>query len=382
MLTIPSTNLVGSGTIELPKIKPGKTADIEIPLEHYNAQTAGRELWLTLTFQLRHSTPWAEAGHTVNVCQERLQKATQLQPATSVLGKLSMSESQQSILVEGTDFSVQFHKARATITQWSVRGQDVLQSEDKQHGPLSFGFWRAPTDNDAAWQSAEWKKYGLDMMQATVLSCKTSVQPNSQVVISCTADIMPPVLAWGFKAVYDITIRPNASISIKAKLTPFGSMPKSIPRIGMELQLPARFDAANWFGLGPGESYIDKKGSQWVAIHSASLEELQTRYDVPQEYGNHVDTRWLKVTDAFGHGLAVGYESEEHEYFEWALMKYGAECLEKAKHPCDLIARKGPLLRLDCRNAPLGTAACGPGPREDFKVPCRAYEFQFTLRAT
>lgn len=193
---------------------------------------------------------------------------------------------------------------------------------------------------------------------------------------------MPPILAWGFRATYDTTITGNGFISIKSQLSPFGPAPNTLPRIGHNIQLSPDLDTVKWFGLGPGQSYNDTSLAQHVSIHSSVWEDLQTPYDVPQENGNHVETRWLEISDGSDLSLRISYKPgpEEREHFQWAMLRYDDEIVERAAHPCDLVARKGPLLRLDCDHAGLGTAACGPGTKLNDQVVCREREFEFMLK--
>lgn len=377
-----SARLHTTGTIELPIVHPQGQTEIKLPLAI--PQRLNGELWLTLCFQLRTARSWADVGHTINTCQTQLTSANQYLLAQPHTGALSVIENNRSIEVSSSEFTVKFDRNRGSVGQLTYRGQQVFKSSATHGDVWTFGFWRAPTDNDQAWQAAEWREYGLDAMTVSVLSCQLVSHDSEEATVECAANIMPPILAWGFKAVYTFTITSQCAISVKSKLTPFGPAPTTLPRVGLELQLSSTFSSAEWFGLGPGESYSDKKLSQLIGIHSSSLLGLQTRYDVPQENGNHTQTRWLKVTDAAGSGLRVDYKAgakERSRHFQWALLEYDADVLEKARHPADLVPRKsGPLLRLDCDHAGLGTAACGPGPNKDCQVACREVEFEFIIR--
>lgn len=54
--------------------------------------------------------------------------------------------------------------------------------------------------------------------------------------------------------------------------------------------------------------------------------------------------------------------------FQWAASRYSAATLQKARHPRDLIQEKEILWRLDVEAAGVGSAACGPGVKEEFQV--------------
>ena len=61
--------------------------------------------------------------------------------------------------------------------------------------------------------------------------------------------------------------------------------------------LPARAarTRSRWWGRGPGETYVDSFEGSRVGGFSRTIDELQVPYPVPQENGNHVQTRWLEL---------------------------------------------------------------------------------------
>lgn len=89
-----------------------------------------------------------------------------------------------------------------------------------------------------------------------------------------------------------------------------------------------------------------------------------------------MDSRWLTVEGAGGFSVTGGLTGSET--FHWGASRYSAEVLEKARHPCDLV-EGGMVLRLDAEVAGTGSAACGPGVREEFEVKCKEVEFGFVL---
>ena len=135
--------------------------------------------------------------------------------------------------------------------------------------------------------------------------------------------------------------------------------------------------------LGPGESYPDKAASQKVGIWSvSSVAYLQTPYDVPQENGNRLDTRWVKITNSRQQGRGIRVRrlcTANSELFSFAASRHSAETIQTAKHPADLIEEDALLLRLDIKVAGVGTGACGPGVRPDFLVKCEKTQFAFEL---
>ncbi len=172
-------------------------------------------------------------------------------------------------------------------------------------------------------------------------------------------------------------------------LKPTGSKPSHVPRIGLNLRLPRDLDHVRWHGLGPGESYPDKAAAQHTGVWAVdSVSELQTKYDVPQENGNRMRTRWVQLSEPHGRGIRIvagdkaDWSDEKDRRFSFAASNHSAAAIQRAAHPCDLVEEDAPLLRLDAKVAGVGTGACGPRVGEDLMVPTEELKFAFLLEAT
>jgi beta-galactosidase len=216
-------------------------------------------------------------------------------------------------------------------------------------------------------------------MTSQLRSTTLSRQSEGTVTISSKTFLAPPILAWGVEAEIDYIIKSDESVSIQVKLTPTGSMPDTVPRIGLDLRLNKDLVAAKYHGLGPGESYPDKMMAQKMGVYESSVAELSYNYDVPQENGNRMGARVVKLTAETGFGLQ-SRRLDDKQPFSWSAGYHRPEALDAAKHPCDLIEENALLLRLDVATAGVGSAACGPGIGEDVQVKCQATSFAIELR--
>lgn len=326
----------------------------------------------------------------------------QVSLALSSSDQLHLETSKTAFTVRSNTSLFRFDLAQGLLVEWQVNGRALLgaaggsSSCSPGAAPLTLGFWRAPTDNDAGRQSKTWRQYGLDALTSQLRAFHVSENTDSSVSVSLTAQtyISPPILAWGFDVTttYSISAVDN-SLTISVHLVPHNldSAPKTLPRVGLDVSLAPYLTRARWYGLGPGESYLDKKAAQRVGLWDMPADELATVYEVPQENGNRCETRWVQILDAQGClGLEATYRprekerqgDEEMKCFQWAAQKYDPTVLEQAKHPCDLegMERQGLLWRLDCDSAGVGTGACGPGVKEDCQVAYRERWFEFRLR--
>ncbi|KAL2180602.1 glycoside hydrolase family 2 protein [Thermothelomyces heterothallicus CBS 202.75] len=403
-----STTLLASGVLDLPKIEPGSSAPVALPSAvHKFEGEAGAETHLTVSFTLATATPWAEAGHEVAWFQHHLQTTEPLKSAGQLRASkaLDLAISNSAITVTGPSFQLSFDKARAYVTHWSVNNTPLLEPDPVTGAAIIPSFWRPPTDNDNPSSLPYWRRFGVDVLTSQLRSTNLSTEASAgrihdkdsgnNVELTFTTYHAPPVLDWGYLAATTYTISPCGTLSVAVRLRLAGSYPpEHVPRVGLDLRLPRRLDSVKWLGLGPGESYPDKCSAQRVGVWTAeSVDVLQTPYEVPQEGGNRMGTRWVTLRERGPAGVGLRVTKAEGEWsrnceiepaasaggFSFRAGRYRDAVVAAAKHPCDLVPEDATLLRLDARVAGVGTGACGPGVREDLLVPAEDYEFGFLL---
>lgn len=99
---------------------------------------------------------------------------------------------------------------------------------------------------------------------------------------------------------------------------------EEIPRVGMQMILPARYTNLSWFGRGPHENYADRKTSAFAGLYESSVADQYVPYVRPQENGYRTDTRWLNITESNGKGIRF----EAQPLFSFAAMNYLHEDFE------------------------------------------------------
>ena len=307
---------------------------------------------------------------------------------TSSTAKVSSVGSK--LYVSGHDFLFEFNTARGVIIRWTKAGVDLLQPDPRTGAAVLPSFWRPPTDNDVPGSLPYWQRFGVHELSYQLRSLSVDTLQSGKTVVKTRTFITPPVLDWGWDCTINYGICDDGSLLVDvARLRPTGRHPRHIPRAGLNLYLNKALDSASWFGLGPGESYPDKRAAARVGIWGPmSVPDLQTPYDVPQENGNRMDSRWLKLTGNTGAGIqatpmaAGGAGSRPLASFSWAASHHSPETIESAKHPPDLFEEDATILRLDAKVAGVGTAACGPGVREHQLVTVEEMSFGFKIEST
>jgi beta-galactosidase len=326
---------VAAGRLSVPAVRPGHSVDLGLP----ELPATTKESWLTVRAALAKDSPWAPAGHVVAWGQVPVTASAPVSRETSVLpGDFDVDGSLRSL------FGI------------SVQGPRL-------------DLWRAPTENDRAGDEAVWRDAGLHRLQHRVLS----VHRGSQELVVRTR-VAPPAKAFGMFVTSRWT-GSAAALHLQVDVEPDGDWPCVLPRLGLRMALPGVFSQVEWFGLGPGEAYVDSRQAAMVGRFSASVDELQTPYVYPQENGNRAAVRWAALTDR-GRGLRI----EGSPTFELTVRRWTSEDLDAAQHTSDLAARELVYLNLDISQNGLGSAACGPGVLPQYQLHVQPASFQLTFR--
>lgn len=342
--------------------------------------------------KLRYSTTWADSDHEVawfqHIYSNQGSSLEVQRPAARAQCSLEIKETPTELSVVGADFAFTFDRARGHLVEWTSAGITLLAADPTTHAAIIPGFNRPPTDNDRPNAYPYWKRFGIPALTSQLRSLDVigPTDESGEVKVKTELFLAPPVLAWGWECEIDYTITPSGRIVIDAKrLEPKGNIPSHIPRVGLDLRLNAHLDQIKWFGLGPGESYPDKKTAQRTGVFSAPVKELETPYDVPQEYGNRMETRWVDFTGQHlqGRGFrAIRVDSHDNrELFSFVAKRHSDRNITESDHPCDLFEEEATLVRLDTEIAGVGTGACGPAVREDLMVSTKTYAFKMVLEA-
>gem|GEM_PF-6625372 len=164
----------------------------------------------------------------------------------------------------------------------SAEGVDVRD----RLGEIWPTVWRAPTDNDGVaqgWMSAvsgvrpKWLNWGL-----------RDAQPGEN---GYTHDVEETLLDGGGLERTDRLVIPDAW--------------DDIARVGLRFEIDNVFGRLRWLGLGPHETYPDRRSSGILSVHESTVEEQYHSFVVPQEHGAHLETRWFEVRSDSGEGFRV-----------------------------------------------------------------------------
>ena len=173
-----------------------------------------------------------------------------------------------------------------------------------------------------------------------------------------------------------LSVYGSGDIVIDARVDPASEGLPFLPRIGLQMTLPAGFERFTWYGRGPHESYVDRKAGARVGVYSGTVDEQYVPYIVPEENGNKTDVRWVALTDDDG----VGLLAVAGELLEVSAHHYTTEDLTAATHTYELTRQDEITLNLDYAQSGLGSASCGPGRLEQYQLKPEPVAYRVRLR--
>lgn len=366
--------MLQSGHCPCPPVKPRKSKLVTLPYDLPKTLRPGADCLLTLVVRTAGDQPWADAGHEVTFAQFELPAKRQaaLSFAPEAMPPLDVLADDLDICIAGEDLLVRFDRQTGELQELLRDGVDIMTA-----GPR-FNAWRAPTDNDEGWGTvaSRWRELRLHELQHRTDRVSVEQPADAVVQVTVRSRVAPPIWACGFACEYVYTIYGSGDVRLELHCEPEGNLPEKLPRLGLSFDLDGACDEVAWYGLGPGEAYVDSCCAQRVGLFGGAVDDLHTPYVRPQENGNRHRTQWASLTDRRGVGLLIVGEP----VFDFSAHRYSLENLTAAKHMNDLIDRDVITVNVDYKQRPLGSASCGPEPLEKHELRPEAFTFSVLLR--
>ena len=367
-------DVVESGPLEPPGPIPPHTA---VTLACAPEVPDASRCHLVVTSRLRRPAPLLEAGHELGFDEIPLANAdprhravAALGPVAGCAGAAATVECSGSTAVEqdgcevtlaGGDLAVVLDTRTGLPQSLRVDGRELLER------PMELNIWRAPTDNDRHVRE-QWERAGYDRAAARatrVYSARSAGQEGTVFLhadISVAADALQPAL--GVRAVWTVTRTGELAVRLRAHTS--AGFP-GLPRFGLRLFLPEAMQKVAYYGLGPGESYVDKRRScrhgEFTTTVAELAAELHRSCIRPQESGSRADCEYVTLSDGALELTAVGLRP-----FSFNASPYTQEELTRTAHNVELAQCGSTVLCLDGAMAGIGSASCGPELRPEYRV--------------
>ena len=205
-------------------------------------------------------------------------------------------------------------------------------------------FWRAPVDNDlgslATARYAQWKIASMYISHKSIDAAKddayhtafadkpVKVTEEDGTITVTFLYHMPTTPHSTCEVSY--TVYADGAIRTKLSYDPVREL-GDMPEFGMLFTLNADFDHVKWYGLGPAETYADRKRGAKLGIYENKVSDNLAKYLVPQECGNKMGVRCASVTDDRGRGMLFAGDE-----ISFSALPYTPHELEQAAHAYEL----------------------------------------------
>ncbi|WP_103061769.1 glycoside hydrolase family 2 TIM barrel-domain containing protein [Actinomyces qiguomingii] len=376
--------VVDSGIVPLPEPVPPHTA-VTIPCT-VNVPESGR-CHLLVSYRLRAASPLLERGHQLGFDEIPLANAAPQHHVLETLTALSAAACPPTagaaaagnapgspvrakapaptvsaveatgLVVAGESFNYEFDTRTGLPSRLVVGGHDLLTR------PMEVNTWRAPTDNDAEvrkqWEAAQ---YHRTCARAYRVEAK---ERGDDVVVQIELSVGAPAVQPVLRARGEWIISPSGLIELRARVGLDPAFP-ALPRLGLRLFLPQSMTRVVYHGIGPHESYVDKRRAGYHDVFRTDVDALHVPYLRPQEGGSHADCDFVTVA---GGGLSLTAAGSQPLSFNAS--RYTQEDLTAARHDVELRPCGSTVLCLDRAMAGIGSASCGPALREVYRVDPR-----------
>lgn len=314
-------------------VPPLSTKDYEIPFSilhtdsrKQKAEELDAEYTLTVSFLLKEDTSWADAGHEVAFGQKIYKKT----PAFAASGKpIRVVHGKVNIGVKGEDFDCLFSMLSGGLVSYRYAGKEMIEKIPMPN------FWRAPVDNDngsmAPAHYAQWKIASMYISHRNggmFDNVPTKVEEKDNTVTVTYTYFMPTTPASKCQVAY--TVFGDGTIETKLMYDPVEGLP-DMPEFGMMFWFNADYDNLTWYGMGSEETYADRRHGAKLGIYSSKVADNMAKYLVPQECGNKVGVRYVRLVDAKGRGMM--FEGDE---LSFSALPYTPHELENAAHVYEL----------------------------------------------
>ena len=313
-------------------VPPLSTKDYEIPFAILRADDKDQkkdldaEYTLTVSFRLKEDMSWADAGHEVAFGQKIYKKIPAFhaseKPIRVVHGKVNIG-------VKGEDFDCLFSMLSGGLVSYRYAGKEMIEKIPMPN------FWRAPVDNDngsmAPARYAQWKIASMYISHRNggmFDNVPTKVEEKDNTVTVTYTYFMPTTPASKCQVAY--TVFGDGTIETKLMYDPVEGLP-DMPEFGMMFQFNADYDNLTWYGMGSEETYADRRHGAKLGIYSSKVADNMAKYLVPQECGNKVGVRYVRLVDAKGRGMM--FEGDE---LSFSALPYTPHELENAAHVYEL----------------------------------------------
>ena len=377
-------DVVASGSIGSLAIPPQKTEQVTL---NYSIPADGR-CYLRISFA-SYGNDYIPDGEVVGFTQFELPTEV-VSEEKMAFGSVEVAETNRTVTVSSDGFSYTYDKNECTFSSLKVNGKELL------NGSMRFNCLRT-IDNDRfvynSWSNAGIPKAKTYEYDTVVEKCDGYVAITSDCCMSanCLSPILNIKVQWTVFADGKIDmhteVQKGGGLTFEPNKVEIADMPDNnfakfvhyLPRFGILMEMDKKFDTVEYFGMGPGDSYIDRHNSSYMGKFTNKVAREMVDYIRPQNSGNHWNTCWAYVHSSDGLGLMF---SNEVDSFEFSAVPYTPSELFGHKHSFELPESNKTVVSVDYMNSGVGSQSCGPLLKEKYRLNKNRFTFNVTIIPT
>jgi len=378
--------VVQRGRIPRLRTAPGESEIVTLPIRRPEADESA-ECHVTCFFETAREEAWAPKGHPIAWDQlewrekAKRAKARAKSRRSAQSHPVGIDESARGWTLSTGDVTAEIDSASGQLLQLRRGDRALLVA-----GPEP-AFWRAPIDNDglisygllAGRQVTRWLEWGLHELElaTTDVAVKPTRDGGARVTRSQTALANVPDVEDDdarIRVETRLTLDPSGRLDYVHRFD-LGRALFDLPRIGVVVRAEPAFERLRWLGLGPQESYSDRKAGARFGLFESTVSEQFEPYVVPQEHGNKTETRWLRLEDDMGHAI----EWRAKTRFDCSVGHATAQALTWANHIHEIAHCEDTVVHLDVGQRGLGSASCGPDTHRRHRLRAGRHRLAYTI---
>ena len=262
---------------------------------------------------------------------------------------------------------------------------------------LHLNLLRPPTQNDKADRNGAPAWDGLQRLDVEMLKCESKTFESKlyytaakvEMAMAMSSDNEEPILVREI-----VEVASDGAMRISCRVQGEGAF-RTFAKVGLQGKVPIRFSETEWTGY-KNERYPDRKSAGLLGLYSRHWDELTNWHAVPQDEGNHeayeiilkenpFSSQWSgKKLSISGNGQLIDLRNDNGNLFSFSQREFDDSTIAAHNRWTGWIPDSGQteytILNIDNRVAGLGTATCGPGVREKYRLSGDStYIFSFTF---
>ena len=295
-------------------VEPGEEKYFEIPFVENNSSN---EYIYNVSVQLKEDTLFEKKGYELCFSQYVSEPNNLINESKDM--DIKIIHGDVNIGIHGRNFKAIFSKQEGGLVSLRYSDKEYITRVPKTY------YWRATTDNDRGnkheFRCSQWlaASIGQKYIDFSMEESKNSVKLNYTYEL-------PTIPSTKVFIIY--TVCESGKIKVNVKYNGAAGLPE-LPVLGMNFRIKAEFDKFTYYGFGPEENYIDRANGAKLGVFNDTCDRNLSKYLVPQECGNRINTRYVKVYNDKNEGLQFTYDKTP---FEFSILHYNYMELENALH--------------------------------------------------